>query len=86
MWKTLTGTRIPDILQFVADASRDGQAHIDVNPVVAHKSSAYVQELGGPVVGQGFKALIKPRSRAASCCADHSCAAAESGPSWPRKS
>jgi len=26
MWKTLTGIRIPDILQFVADASRDGQA------------------------------------------------------------
>ena len=143
MWKTLTGTRIPDILQFVADASRAGQAvhigtdslqtgrltqfvtvvviltprkggrvayrrenvpripslrerlltevwksvdlglrcsplvegdltvHIDANPVVAHKSSAYVQELVGLVVGQGFKALIKPRSWAASCCADH---------------
>jgi predicted RNase H-related nuclease YkuK (DUF458 family) len=143
MWKTLTEIRIPDILQFVADASRSGQAvhigtdslqtrrftqfvtvvviltplkggrvayrreavpriaslrerlltevwksvdlglrcsplvkgdltvHIDANPVVAHKSSAYVQELVGLVVGQGFKALIKPRSWAASCCADH---------------
>ena len=143
MWKTLTEIRIADILQFVAEASRAGQAvhigtdslqtrrftqfvtvvviltpqkggrvayrreavpriaslrerlltevwksvdlglrcsplvkgdltvHIDANPVVKHKSSAYVQELVGLVVGQGFKALIKPRSWAASCCADH---------------
>jgi predicted RNase H-related nuclease YkuK (DUF458 family) len=39
--------------------------------VVAHKSSAYVQELVGLVVGQGFKALIKPQSWAASHAADH---------------
>ena len=143
MWKTLTEIRIPDILQFVADASRDGQAvhigtdslqtsrftqfvtvvviltplkggrvayrreavpritslrerlftevwksvdlglrcsplvkgdltvHIDANPVVKHKSSAYVQELVGLVVGQGFKALIKPESWAATHTADH---------------
>ena len=45
--------------------------HIDANPVVAHKSSAYVQELVGLVVGQGFKALIKPHSWAASHAADH---------------
>jgi hypothetical protein len=45
--------------------------HIDANPVVAHKSSAYVQELVGLVVGQGFKALIKPESWAASHAADH---------------
>lgn len=142
MWRAFTGTRIPDILQFVAEASRDGQAvhigtdsqqvgrgtrfvtvvviltprkggrvayrqetvrriaslrerllsevwrsvdlglrcspfvggeltvHIDANPVVAHRSSAYVQELVGLVVGQGFRALIKPRSWAATCCAD----------------
>jgi hypothetical protein len=38
---------------------------------VAHKSSAYVQELEGLVVGQGFKALIKPESWAASHAADH---------------
>ena len=43
----------------------------DANPVVAHKSSAYVQELVGLVVGQGFKALIKPESWAASHAADH---------------
>jgi hypothetical protein len=143
MWKTLNEVKIPDILQFVADASRDGQAvhvgtdslqtgrltqfvtvvvvltprkggrvayrrevvpriaslrerllkevwksvdlglqfspivkgeltvHIDANPVVAHQSSAYVQELVGLVVGQGFKALIKPESWAASHAADH---------------
>jgi predicted RNase H-related nuclease YkuK (DUF458 family) len=143
MWKTLGETKIPDILEFVAEASRDGQAvhigtdsqqtgrftqfvtvvviltprkggrvayrrevvarvtslrerllkevwksvdlglqftsivkgaltvHIDANPVVKHKSSAYVQELVGLVVGQGFKALIKPESWAASHAADH---------------
>jgi uncharacterized protein len=143
MWKTLGETKIPDILQFVAEASKDGQAvhigtdslqtgrltqfvtvvviltprkggrvayhrevvpritslrqrlltevwksvdlgldftsivngeltvHIDANPVVAYKSSAYVQELVGLVVGQGFKALIKPESWAASHAADH---------------
>jgi predicted RNase H-related nuclease YkuK (DUF458 family) len=143
MWKTLGETKIPDILQFVVEASKDGQAvhigtdslqrgrltqfvtvvviltpqkggrvayrrevvpritslrerlltevwksvdlglqftsivegdltvHIDANPVVAYKSSAYVQELVGLVVGQGFKALIKPESWAASHAADH---------------
>ena len=142
-WKTLNEVRIPDLQQFVRDASKDGQAvHvgtdslqagrftqfvtvvviltprkggrvayrrevvsrvtslrerllsevwksvdlglrlspivkgeltvlIDANPVVAHKSSAYVQELVGLVVGQGFKALIKPHSWAASHAADH---------------
>jgi predicted RNase H-related nuclease YkuK (DUF458 family) len=38
---------------------------------VRFKSSAYVQELVGLVVGQGFKALIKPESWAASHAADH---------------
>ncbi len=143
MWKTLNEVKIADILQFVSDATRDGQSvhvgtdslqrgrltqfvtvvviltprkggrvayrketvpriaslrerllqevwksvdlglqlsplvpgeltvHIDANPVVAHKSSAYVQELVGLVVGQGFKALIKPDSWAASHAADH---------------
>ena len=143
MWKTLNDVPIADILQFVRDASREGQAvhvgtdslqtgrltqfvtvvvilkptkggrvayrrkvvprltslrerllkevwesvdlglrfspivpgdltvHIDANPVAAHKSSQYVQELVGLVVGQGFKALIKPESWAATHTADH---------------
>jgi predicted RNase H-related nuclease YkuK (DUF458 family) len=49
----------------------DLTVHVDANPVVAHRSSAYVQELVGLVVGQGFKALIKPESWAASHAADH---------------
>lgn len=44
--------------------------HIDANPVVKHRSSAYVQELVGLVVGQGFRAAIKPESWAATHCAD----------------
>jgi predicted RNase H-related nuclease YkuK (DUF458 family) len=143
MWKTLNEIKIDDLLQFVSEATRDGQSvhigtdsqqagrhtqfvtvvviltlrkggrvayrketvpriaslrerllkevwksvdlglqlspivkgeltvHIDANPVVAHKSSAYVHELVGLVVGQGFKALIKPHSWAASHAADH---------------
>jgi predicted RNase H-related nuclease YkuK (DUF458 family) len=143
MWKTLSEVKVPDIVQFVQEASRAGQAvhvgtdsmqsgkhthfvtvvvvltpgkggrvayrrdvvpriqslrerllkevwrsvelgiqftpvvkgeltvHIDANPVVKHKSSAYVQELVGLVVGQGFKALIKPDSWAATHAADH---------------
>jgi len=49
----------------------DLTVHIDANPVAAHKSSRYVQELVGLVVGQGFRALIKPASWAATHAADH---------------
>ena len=58
-------------LQFSPIVKGDLTVHIDANPVVAHKSSQYVQELVGLVVGQGFKALIKPESWAASHAADH---------------
>jgi len=44
--------------------------HIDANPVATHRSSAYVQELVGLVVSQGFRAVIKPESWAASHAAD----------------
>jgi len=44
--------------------------HIDANPVVTHRSSAYVQELVGLVVSQGFRARIKPESWAATHAAD----------------
>jgi predicted RNase H-related nuclease YkuK (DUF458 family) len=58
-------------LQFSPVVAGELSVHIDANPVVTHKSSAYVQELVGLVVGQGFKALIKPHSWAASHAADH---------------
>ena len=58
-------------LQLTSIVTGELTVHIDANPVVAHKSSAYVQELVGLVVGQGFKALIKPESWAASHAADH---------------
>lgn len=45
--------------------------HIDANPIVKYASSSYVQELVGMVVGNGFKALIKPDAWASSHCADH---------------
>ncbi len=49
----------------------DLTVHIDANPSEKHKSSKYLQELVGMVVGQGFKALWKPDSWAATHCADH---------------
>lgn len=45
--------------------------HIDANPSERYMSNKYVQELVGLVVGQGFKALIKPDSWAASHVGDH---------------
>jgi hypothetical protein len=44
--------------------------HVDANPSEKHMSSKYVQELVGLVVGQGFKALIKPESWCATHAAD----------------
>jgi len=45
--------------------------HIDANTDPAHKSSKYVEELVGLVMGQGFNAVIKPEAFAASHAADH---------------
>ena len=45
--------------------------HIDANAQERHMSSRYLQELVGMVVGQGFKALWKPDSWAATHAADH---------------
>ncbi|HXK09722.1 MAG TPA: ribonuclease H-like YkuK family protein [Vicinamibacteria bacterium] len=44
--------------------------HIDANAVETHRSSVYVQELVGLVVSQGYRAVIKPESWAASRAAD----------------
>ncbi|MHB8407864.1 MAG: ribonuclease H-like YkuK family protein [Acidiferrobacterales bacterium] len=45
--------------------------HIDANPNVKFRSSDYVKELVGMVVGQGFKSLVKPESWCATHAADH---------------
>ena len=45
--------------------------HIDANAKEKYPSSKYLQELVGMVVGQGFKALWKPDSWAATHVADH---------------
>ena len=45
--------------------------HIDANPDQKFMSSRYLQELVGLVVSQGFRALWKPDSWAATHCADH---------------
>jgi predicted RNase H-related nuclease YkuK (DUF458 family) len=55
----------------VLPASAPLTVHIDANPVASHRSSLYVQELVGMVVGQGFKAAIKPEAWAATHTADY---------------
>lgn len=44
--------------------------HIDASPTVQHKSSKYIQELVGLVVGQGFSYLVKPDAWAATHVGD----------------
>lgn len=65
-WKSVTLG-----LELTAVVPGELTIHIDANPVQIHKSSQFVQELVGMVVGQGFQALIKPDSWAASHAADH---------------
>ena len=45
--------------------------HIDANPNPRYKSSDYVKELTGMVMGQGFNHILKPYAWAASHAADH---------------
>lgn len=45
--------------------------HIDANVDPKHKSSKYVEELAGLVMGQGFNAIVKPDAWAASHASDH---------------
>lgn len=47
------------------------EIHIDANIDKKFKSSKYVEELVGLVVGQGFSAIVKPDAWAASHAADH---------------
>lgn len=63
-------TATPDIGKAYADVSVTA-IHIDANVDPKHKSSKYVEELAGLVIGQGFSAVLKPEAWAASHAADH---------------
>lgn len=68
VWFSVTlALEINDVLP----ASAGLTVHIDANPVPSHRSSQYVHELVGMVVGQGFKAAIKPEAWAATHTADY---------------
>ena len=60
------GLEINDMLPEASELT----LHVDANPVIKHRSSRYIHELVGMVVGQGFKALVKPESWAATHTAD----------------
>lgn len=63
-------TTAPDIGDPVV-GTEELTIHIDANPDPRYKSSAYVQELAGMCVGQGFTTLLKPHAWAAMHAADH---------------
>lgn len=63
-------TATPDIGDFATRIDVSA-VHIDANVDPKHQSSRYVEELVGLVVGQGFKAVVKPEAWAASHAADH---------------
>ena len=55
----------------VLASATDLTIHVDANPAPEHRSSRFVHELVGMVVGQGFRVAIKPQAWAATCVADH---------------
>lgn len=59
-----------ELNSFMDDASAM-TVHVDANPNVKFKSSAYVKELASMVMSQGFKAVLKPDAWCASHAADH---------------
>jgi len=58
------------MLNEVIPASTEVIIHVDANPNLKFKSSSYVKELAGMVVGNGFTAVLKPDAWAASHAAD----------------
>jgi hypothetical protein len=60
------GLELNDLLPSASDLT----LHVDANPIPKFRSSRYVHELVGMVVGQGFKAVVKPESWAATHTAD----------------
>lgn len=58
-------------LSLSGSARGEMTVHVDANPEERYMSSRYVQELVGMVVGQGFRARIKPEAWCASHAADH---------------
>lgn len=58
-------------LSSVLPEQTDLSVHIDANTNVRYRSSSYVKELTGMVVGNGFNAVVKPDSFASSHIAEH---------------
>ena len=58
-------------MQISPEIRGDMTVHVDASPEEKNMSNRYVEELVGLIVGQGFKALIKPESWAASHVSDH---------------
>lgn len=67
VWLSVTtGLELNELIPEIAELT----IHIDANPNIKFKSSEYIKELTSMVLGQGFKAVLKPNSWCASCAAD----------------
>lgn len=59
-------------LEPVVPAGREQmEVHIDANPVEGNSSHSYHKQLAGMIMGQGFKAVLKPDAWVSSHAADH---------------
>jgi predicted RNase H-related nuclease YkuK (DUF458 family) len=72
-WETWISTQLALELCAVGSVESHDQIHVhlDLNPSAVHKSSRYLEQMAGLVVGQGFPVLYKPDAWAASRAADH---------------
>lgn len=57
--------------EFPQDLRERILVHVDANPNPIYKSSSYVKQLAGMVMGYGFNHVLKPDAWAASHAADH---------------
>jgi predicted RNase H-related nuclease YkuK (DUF458 family) len=68
-WYSLeTAMHLADYVPFGKDQM---EVHADANPNQRWQSSNYVQQIAGMIVGQGFKAILKPDAWVSSHAADH---------------
>ena len=67
-WKSLEAAMYLENLLGARDRI---EVHVDANEDTQYRSSDYVKQLSGMVMGQGFRCVLKPDAAASSHCADH---------------
>ena len=67
-WKSLEAAMM---VEEILGSKAQIEVHIDSTDNPKYRSSDYVKQLVGMVVGSGFRSVIKPDAAASSHCADH---------------